>query len=80
MVPDLELLFHSFVYASQDPRPVIILEDISPDGYIMFEKPMNVPQSFMVFKRLAEFHAASLYLQENVHISMSSYCSASIDN
>lgn len=34
----------------------------------MFDKPMNVPQSFMVFKRLAEFHAASLYLQENVRI------------
>lgn len=51
------------IYQSNEPLPVIILEDACADGYTVIDKP---PEDFEVSKkivqRLAKFHAANFFL------------------
>ena len=45
------------------PSPVIVLEDLSVNGFEMMTKQVeNFEDSKTIFQRLAMFHAASYYL------------------
>lgn len=48
------------------PKPVIILEDITSSGYDTAFKTMHddFEISKLIVRRLAKFHAASFYLQD----------------
>ena len=59
------------IYQSNEPSPVIILEDACVDGFMTIDKP---PADFEVSKKivqkLAKFHAGNFYLiSENVRNS-----------
>lgn len=45
--------------------PVIILEDVKPKGfdYLLQTPPEDFEASKMIIRKLAKFHAASFYLQ-----------------
>lgn len=46
-----------------EPSPVIILEDLSGQGFGVIDKPPEeLEVSKQIFRRLAKFHAASFYL------------------
>lgn len=55
------------IFECEDPT-VIVLEDVSVDGFSAINFPENYEVSKLIFKRLAQFHAASYYLIENVSI------------
>lgn len=60
------------IYQSNEPTPVIILEDVSVQGFSVTERP---PEDFEVSKqiarRLAKFHAANFFLHhEQVALSI----------
>lgn len=50
-----------------EKSPVIVLEDISPDGFITFKANVNEwDQVELITQKLAKFHALSMYMNENV--------------
>lgn len=55
------------------PGPVIVLEDVSPEGFTVFEAGLNLVQVKTVAKRIAQFHAASVYLNENVRFKSKNF-------
>lgn len=51
------------IYQSNEPSPVIILEDACANGYTVIDKPpKNFEVSKMIVQRLAKFHAANFFL------------------
>lgn len=59
---------HRLIYQSNDPTPIIVLEDACEDGYATISSvPEDFEETKKVFKRLAKYHAGSFYLaNENV--------------
>lgn len=50
-----------------EPTPVIMLEDISPDGFRTYEDGIkNWEQVQVIVRKVAKFHALSIYLHHNV--------------
>lgn len=46
---------------------ILILKDLTPDGYeCIRDPPEKIEDSKLFVKRLAQFHAVSMHLQENV--------------
>ncbi len=64
-----KILLPRFIFATDDPFPIIILKDLSADGYnaprAAFE---DLEDTKLMIQRLAQFHAASYYLSEMVKI------------
>jgi hypothetical protein len=62
------------VYASETPFPVIMLKDLSPEGFFA---PRNPPDHFddskKMIQTLARFHAASFCLVDKNEIDLTSY-------
>jgi hypothetical protein len=57
------------IYAADQPNTVIILKDLTPDGYSIFRKaPNDLEDSKKLIQRLAQFHAASMQLEDSVSI------------
>lgn len=63
--------FRSLIYQSTEPTAVIVLEDLSVNGFATLQRPDDYETSKMIFERLAVFHAATFYLLENVRKSIS---------
>lgn len=66
------LLFTSpntrLIYTTNDPFPIIILEDLTYDGFSAPSLPFyDIDDSKLIIQRLAQFHAASYYLSEMVN-------------
>lgn len=57
-----------------DQLPVIMLEDVKPKGFdfLLESPPEDFETSIMMIKKLAKFHAASFYLQ-NERVSAKNY-------
>lgn len=54
------------IYAANEPNMVIILKDLTPDGYSVYRVPPNdLDDSKKMIQRLAQFHAASMQLEDN---------------
>lgn len=55
------------IYIVDDPFPVIVLKDLSPEGFFAPRQPPDeLDDSKLILKKLAQFHAASFYLAETV--------------
>lgn len=51
------------IYQSTEPVPLIILEDLSVQGFGIVGKPLeDLEFSKDIFRRLAKFHASNFYL------------------
>lgn len=61
--------YRSLIYQCDEPA-VIVLEDLSVNGFATLHAPDDYETSEMIFQRLAVFHAASFYLLENVRKSV----------
>lgn len=61
--------FRSLIYQSTDPA-VIVLEDLSVNGFKTLQAPEDYETSKLIFQRLAVFHAATFHLLENVRKSI----------
>uniref|UniRef100_A0A336M177 CSON009903 protein n=1 Tax=Culicoides sonorensis TaxID=179676 RepID=A0A336M177_CULSO len=74
VLPEMERLLHAagdniklcpkLIYQSYEPAPIIILEDISVDGYEMSGKPVDYETGLKIASTLAKFHATSMYINE----------------
>uniref|UniRef100_A0A336MZ52 CSON010227 protein n=1 Tax=Culicoides sonorensis TaxID=179676 RepID=A0A336MZ52_CULSO len=64
-VGDATIIGPRLIFATFDPIPVLVLEDISVTGYEMVEKPIDYEGAKLVAHRIAKFHAASIYIQAN---------------
>lgn len=63
------LNYSSVIYITEEPFPIIVLKDMTADGFTIYmQPPENYDDTKKIFKRLAQFHAASYYLTENVRI------------
>ncbi|CAO1366944.1 unnamed protein product [Diamesa hyperborea] len=58
-------LFPRLIYQALEPTTVIVLEDISVNGYETLRLPKDYQTSKLIFQRLAKFHAASFCLVDN---------------
>jgi len=58
--------YYRLIYQTMTPKPVIMLEDVTVSGFDTPIKSVNedFELSKMVIKRLAKFHAASFFLQD----------------
>ncbi|CAO1300838.1 unnamed protein product [Diamesa serratosioi] len=62
------------IYISEYPFPVIILQDLSFDGYNVLSEPLtDLQDSKLVFQKLAKFHAASYYFAEHNNVDFTNY-------
>lgn len=51
------------IYQSNDPVPIIVLEDLDIDEFVMHRTPPeDYDDSKAIFQRLAKFHAASYFM------------------
>uniref|UniRef100_A0A1B0C8X4 Putative ecdysteroid kinase n=1 Tax=Lutzomyia longipalpis TaxID=7200 RepID=A0A1B0C8X4_LUTLO len=63
-IGDDEKIAPSLIYHSSNP-PVIILEDISQKGFKMYGKLFDFEDVTKIVKKMAKFHALSMYINEN---------------
>lgn len=57
------------VHASFEPRSILILKNMCDEGLAGTKMPIeNLDDVKLVFQRLAQFHAASYHLAEDVRI------------
>ncbi|XP_037030046.1 uncharacterized protein LOC119069927 [Bradysia coprophila] len=70
-----------FIYATNDPFPIIILKDLTIDGYFAprtsFEDLEDAKQ---VIQRIAQFHAASFYLSGTNQMDFHDYKFTAYEN
>ncbi|EDV41603.1 uncharacterized protein Dana_GF17567 [Drosophila ananassae] len=58
---DSTKLFVPCVYHSMEPRPVLIFEDLVPQGYaVIRDRPMTPEEQTAIFTKLAKWHAVSM--------------------
>ncbi|XP_070509699.1 uncharacterized protein [Chironomus tepperi] len=77
-LPDLQRLLNQngnniafapkLLYSSKDPVPVLVLEDVSMNGYENSSGPLDLDGTKCVAAKLAKFHAASIYIDRDVMI------------
>ncbi|XP_063709152.1 uncharacterized protein LOC134837696 [Culicoides brevitarsis] len=53
------------VYHTDTPSQVIILKDLTPDGFRTYENPLEMEAAKVITEKLAKFHACSVFLNEN---------------
>lgn len=53
------------LYASAEPQPVIILEDVTHKHFELYKSSMNFEDTKVIAEKLARFHAASFCLLKN---------------
>ncbi|XP_070504153.1 uncharacterized protein [Chironomus tepperi] len=70
-----DIMCPRLVYQTMTPKPVIILEDVTSSGYDTAFKTMHddFEISKRIVRRLAKFHAASFYLQDEQKIDASQF-------
>jgi hypothetical protein len=55
------------IYAALEPRPILVLKNVTDEGLAGTKIPIeNLDDAKLIFQRLAQFHAASYYLAEDV--------------
>lgn len=54
------------LYSSKEPVSLFVFEDATTHGYGLSAGPLNYEGTKFVLKRLAKFHAASVYLDREV--------------
>ncbi|CAG9811446.1 unnamed protein product [Chironomus riparius] len=61
-----DIMCPKLIYQTMTPKPVIMLEDVKAIGYdtLITTAHDDFEVSKMIFKRLAKFHAASFYLED----------------
>ena len=53
------------IYQSNEPAPVIVLEDLSVHGFNAIDKPpVDFEESKRIVRRLAKFHAANVFIAD----------------
>lgn len=67
MTGDTRKLHPALIYHSIDPAPLIIFEDVSPEEFETCKTfGVDYELSLLAFRRLGQFHAASMVLDEQV--------------
>lgn len=67
------------IYQTVKPNTIIILEDLSLQGFSIIEKPSeDYEVSKMIAQRLAKFHAASFFLADKVNMLKTRGCYRSL--
>ncbi|XP_063709646.1 uncharacterized protein LOC134838115 [Culicoides brevitarsis] len=56
----------TLVYQSNDPAPVIVFIDETPNGFKPYEKNLSFEEAQIAIQTLAKFHACSLFVNKNV--------------
>lgn len=59
-------LIDRLIFQRQAPIPVIVLEDLNPEGYRTFDHPAEYSVSRNIALLLGKFHAASMFLHATV--------------
>lgn len=60
-------LYLRLIYATDNPFPLLILRDVRDEGLSSSRFPPDeLEDSKLIIQRLAQFHAASFFLAENV--------------
>lgn len=54
------------LYSAKEPKPVLVFEDATINGYGISSGPLNFEGAKFVAAKLAKFHAASIYLDRDV--------------
>lgn len=55
---------YRLIYQSNEPAPVIVLEDLSVQGYDVISKPpVDFEESKKIVRRLAKYHAANVFIE-----------------
>lgn len=65
-VGDKTVIGPTLVYKSNDPAPVVVMIDESPNGFQTYTVALNWKEIQVVIERIAKFHACSVYMNENV--------------
>jgi hypothetical protein len=74
-------IFFSFIYASLEPHPVLILKNMCYEGYSAPENTIiNREDVIMIFERIAQFHAASYHLVEDLGEDFTEFSSSLFHN
>ncbi|CAO1441807.1 unnamed protein product [Diamesa serratosioi] len=61
---DKSTMFPQLVYQSNEPAPVIVLEDLSVQDFNTINKPpVDFEESKKIVRRLAKFHAANVHIE-----------------
>uniref|UniRef100_A0A336KL31 CSON009900 protein n=1 Tax=Culicoides sonorensis TaxID=179676 RepID=A0A336KL31_CULSO len=53
------------IFQSNNPAPIIILQDMTPHGFKTFEGLVELESVKVITEKLAKFHACSMILEEN---------------
>ncbi|CRK88947.1 CLUMA_CG002639, isoform A [Clunio marinus] len=62
-INDKDILCPQLIYQSTDPALVLILKDVSGDGFAITQKPPeDYEVSKRIFRRLAKYHASTFFL------------------
>lgn len=62
------------IYQSNEPAPVIVLEDLSVHGFDVINKPpVDFEESKKIVRRLAKFHAANVIIEDEKKEDYSDY-------
>ncbi|KAL7013980.1 hypothetical protein ACKWTF_015680 [Chironomus riparius] len=70
-----DIMCPKLIYQTMTPKPVIMLEDVKAIGYdtLITTAHDDFEVSKMIFKRLAKFHAASFYLEDEKKIDAAAF-------
>lgn len=54
------------LFAAKEPELVLVFEDVTAHGFGLSSGPLNFEGTKFVAKKLAKFHAASMFLDRDV--------------
>lgn len=62
-IKDPEIIAPKLIYSATDPD-ILIIQNITPEGFEMEYSPVGFPKASQIAKKLAKFHALSYYMVE----------------
>ncbi|XP_059621271.1 uncharacterized protein LOC132264939 [Phlebotomus argentipes] len=71
-IEECELRFPKLYHFSKNPL-VVVIEDVSQEGFEKFPDPYSLDDCRKVFQHLAKFHAFSYFLHHELNIDMSKF-------
>lgn len=62
-IKDLDIIAPTLIHSATDPD-ILIIQDITPEGFQMEDSPVPFPKASQIAKKLAKFHALSYFMVE----------------